>query len=652
MCPLTEYNGNADHSMTPQYSTAEVPAFGSPSPNGTGAASDPTWRDRMAALRYVPQLIKLIWDTGPLLSVLMVLLRAARSLTPILELAIGRMIVDTVIASRLHGADWPRLVHLFLFGILVAVTSDLLARGSILIESLMGDLFANKTSVRIMEHASILDLAQFENPEFYDLLERARRESQGRISLFSQVLAMSQDLITLISLSAAMIVFNPWLLLLLAGAVLPSFIGETHFAGLGYSLLFKWTPQRRLLEYLRFVGASDRTAKEVQMFGLAPWLTERYRVLAHQFYEENRSLSQRRAMVSASLSLLGTFGYYAAYGLILYDTVRGAVTIGTMTFLAASFSQSRDIIQRLMLSATEVYQQMLYLKDLFRFFEIKPTITNPAEPKPVPRPMRTGFVFEDVGFQYPGSERWAVRHINLVLSPGERIALVGENGAGKTTLTKLFARLYDPTEGRVLLDGVDLREYDLVQLRHAIGVIFQDFVRYDMRFDENIGVGKIDESASYLKEVTDATNGATPAVPEPIVSAARDSLADTLLPRLPHGYARDAGSPVRGGRGSLRRRVAEDRAGPRLSPGRATPHSRRAHGRAQCPRRVRGLRALLRADARARRRADLASLLDGPHGRPDSGAQAGTPDRARHPRGALAAGRPLRRAVRDAGRRL
>jgi ATP-binding cassette subfamily B protein len=527
--------------MPPRYSTAEVPVYGSAPPKNSAEKPSATWRDRVDALRYFPALVQLIWSTSPVLSVLMIVLRLVRSLTPLFELGIARLIIDTVIASRLHGADWNLLIRLFLAAIAVAVVSDLLARGSILIESLMGDLFANRTSVRIMEHAATLDLAQFEDPHFYDLLERARRESTGRIGLFSQALAMAQDLVTLASLSAAMIVFNPWLLLLLGVTVLPSFIGETHFAGLGYSLLFRWTPQRRLLEYLRFVGASDRTAKEVQMLGLAPWLTERYRELAQQFYEENRDLSRRRAAVSASLSLLSTFGYYAAYGLIIYDTVRGLVTIGTMTFLAASFSQSRDIIQRLLLGATEVYQQILYLRDLFLFFEIKPTIVNRPNARPVPRPIREGFVFEDVGFQYPGSERWAIRHVSLVLRPGERLALVGENGAGKTTLTKLIARLYDPTEGRLLLDGVDLRDYDLAELRQAIGVIFQDFVRYDMRFDENIGVGRIDQTADYLKHAAASQNGAAPPVPQPIEEAARDSLADTLLARLPNGYAQMLG---------------------------------------------------------------------------------------------------------------
>ena len=325
---------------------------------------------------------------------------------------------------------------------------------------------------------------------------------------------MSQDALTLITLAGALIAYNPWLLLLLALAVIPSFLGETHFASLGYSLLFRWTPERRQLDYLRYVGASDKTAKEVQMFGLAPWLTERYRDLSQKFYEENRSLSIRRGIVSALLSILGTIGYYSAYIVILIRAVRGDITIGTLTFLAASFGRGRDVIQGILLSASGMFEQSLYLRDLFV--------------RPVSRPIQSGFVFEDVGFRYPGSDRWAVRNVNLVLRPAERVALVGENGAGKTTITKLLARLYDPTEGRITLDGVDLKEYDLASVRKAIGVIFQDFVRYDMRFDENIGVGEIDSVRADLGK----ENG----TPSAITAAAENSLASSLLPRFSKGY--------------------------------------------------------------------------------------------------------------------
>jgi len=500
-----------------------------PAPLGRRRASAPaTWKERLEALRYLPALFRLIWRTHRGYTLAIVLLRVVRSVVPVATFWVGKLILDSVIAAKAGTGSLTQIWRYLVLELLIVLSGEILARASSLIESLLGDLFSNAMSVELMEHAAKLDLAQFEDPEFYDHLERARRQTVGRIALLSLLLSMSQDALTLVTLAGALIAYNPWLLLLLAVAVIPSFLGETHFASLGYSLLFRWTPERRQLDYLRYVGASDKTAKEVQMFGLAPWLTERYRDLSQRFYEENRNLSIRRGVVSALLSILGTIGYYGAYIVILIRAVKGDITIGTLTFLAASFGRGRDVIQNILLSASNVYEQALYLRDLFVFLDMRPTIESPPNARPVPTPIRTGFLFEDVGFRYPGSERWAVRNVNLQLRPGERVALVGENGAGKTTITKLLARLYDPTEGRITLDGVDLREYDLTSLRHAIGVIFQDFVRYDMRFDENIGVGEIESVRADL----DKRNG-TPAA---ITSAAENSLASSLLPRFSQGY--------------------------------------------------------------------------------------------------------------------
>ncbi|MFL5497812.1 MAG: ABC transporter ATP-binding protein [Gemmatimonadaceae bacterium] len=486
------------------------------------------WKDRLEALRYVPALFGLIWRTHRGYTSAMIVLRIARAFIPVATFWVGKLILDSVIAAKAGQGPLSDVWRYLALELAVVLTGEVLARASSLIESLLGDLFSNAMSVRLMEHAAKLDLAQFEDPEFYDHLERARRQTVGRIALFSLLLSMSQDALTLLTLAGALIAYSPWLLLLLGIAVVPSFLGETHFASLGYSLLFRWTPERRQLDYLRYVGASDKTAKEVQMFGLAPWLTERYRSLSQRFYEENRNLSIRRGIVSASLSILGTIGYYGAYVVILIRAVQGDITIGTLTFLAASFGRGRDVIQGILLSASNVFEQSLYLRDLFVFLDMKPTIESPPNARPVSAKIQSGFVFEDVGFRYPGSDRWAIRNVDFMLRPGERVALVGENGAGKTTITKLMARLYDPTEGRIMLDGVDLREYDLASLRRAIGVIFQDFVRYDMRFDENIGVGEIDSVRADLER----SNG-TPAT---ITAAAENSLAASLLPRFAKGY--------------------------------------------------------------------------------------------------------------------
>ncbi|HVZ41233.1 MAG TPA: ABC transporter ATP-binding protein [Candidatus Kapabacteria bacterium] len=515
--------------------------------------SQPTWRERVAALRYVPPLLRLVWETHRGYTVAMVALRLLRSAFPVATLWAGKLIIDEVVLLQGHGGDTTRLWKLVGLEIAIVLVSDVLARGSAIVESLLGDLFSNHISVRLMEHAATLDLYHFEDPAFYDQMERARRQTVGRIGLLATLLGMGQSVLTLISLGAALLAYNPWLLLLLAAASLPGLLGETHFASLQYSLLYRWTPQRRQLDYLRYVGASNETAKEVQMFGLSGWLVERYRLLSDLFYRENRRLSIRRGVIGAALSTVATGGYYGAYVMMILRAVSGAISLGTLTFLAASFKRGHDLIESLLSGAGDIYQQALYLKDLFDFFAMRPSITSLPAARSVPEVIREGFLFENVGFRYPGSERWAVRNVNFRLRPGERIAFVGENGAGKTTLTKLIARLYDPSEGRILLDGVDLREYDLASLRRTISVIFQDFVRYDLRFDENIAVGGIDAVEEYLNRPEGEAGGPaagaarSEAVPAAIRSAAEKSLASTLLARFAGGYRQMLGRRFEGG---------------------------------------------------------------------------------------------------------
>src|SRR5216117_1386091 len=503
-----------------------------------GASPDapPTWGERVAALKHVPPLVRLVFQTHRGYTVSILLLRVIRSLIPVAVLWIGKLIIDAVIAGvatvRAGGLpDWWHLAVLVGLELGIAVVGEGLARLSSLLESLLGDLFANRLSVRLMQHAATLDLAQFEDAEIYDHLERARRQTVGRIGLLTLILGTAQDIITLISLASVLLVQLPWLLLLLTVAVLPAFLGEAHFASLSYSLLFRWTPERRLLDYLRYMGASNESAKEVKLFGLSNLLVGRYADLSDKFYEENKRLAVKRNIVSTLLVTLGTLGYYGAYAVIIYRTVLGVFSIGTLTFLAGSFRQSRDLIQRVLLALSQIYEQSLYLSDLFTFFDVRPTVVSKPGAQPVPRPIRTGFQFENVGFRYPGSQRWAVRHLSFTFEPHERIALVGENGAGKTTLVKLLSRLYDPDEGRILLDGIDLRDYDLDSLRKNIGIIFQDFVRYDFVMKENIGVSQVERLGDE----------------ERIREAARRSLADSVASRLERGYDQMLGRRFEGG---------------------------------------------------------------------------------------------------------
>ncbi len=414
----------------------------------------------------------------------------------------------------------------------LAVASDVLGRGVALADSLLSDRFTNQVSVRLMLHASRLDLTAFEDPVFYDKLERARRQTTGRISLVSSLLGICQDFITLVSLSGALILFSPWLFLLLPAAVLPSFLGETHFASLAYSMLYSWTPQRRELDYLRLLGASNQSAKEVKIFGLGEYFAERYRRISDRFYVENKTLAFRRAGVGALLNLVGTGGYYGAYVFILLRTIAGVISVGSLTFLAGSFSRSRTLIESILTGFTTISEQALFLNDLFEFFEMEPTIGSAAGALLAPRPIRQGFEFRQVAFAYPGSSRLIIQNINLRLEPKEKLALVGENGAGKTTLVKLLARLYDPTAGQILLDGVDLREYSVEDLRKEIGVIFQDYMRYEMLVKENIGFGKIEdlEDKASIRE------------------AARKSLAAGVVEeRLPDGFDQMIGKRFEGG---------------------------------------------------------------------------------------------------------
>jgi ATP-binding cassette subfamily B protein len=496
----------------------------------------PTLKQRVAALKYVGPLLKLVYQTHRGYTVAILALRAVRALVPLAVLWVGKLIIDQVVASMAvsrggAGVDWWRLGELIGIELGIAVVGEGLARLSALLESLLGDLFANRISVRLMEHAATLDLSQFEDAETYDHLERARRQSTGRIALVTVLLTTTQDLVTLASLGGVLLLQQPLLLVLLAVAVVPAFLGEAHFASLGYSLLFQWTPERRLLDYLRYLGASDESAKEVKLFSLSPFLVGRYAKLSDEFYQENKKLAVRRNVVSTLLVSIGTLGYYGAYVMIIYGTVLGRFTIGALTFLAGSFRQSRDLIQRVLLALSQIYEQSLYLADLFTFFDVQPRVVSRPGARAVPAPIREGFEFKDVGFRYPGSNRWAVRHLTFVLRPGERVALVGENGAGKTTLVKLLARLYDPDEGHITLDGVDLREYDLESLRRNIGVIFQDFVRYDFLLKENIGVSQVDA-------IDDRPR---------VEDAARRSLADSVASRLQAGYDQMLGRRFDGG---------------------------------------------------------------------------------------------------------
>jgi ATP-binding cassette subfamily B protein len=502
-----------------------------------------TFRERFGALRTLRPFLAIVWRTSPDLTAGLLLLRLTRALVPIASLYVAKLIIDDVVKlvqmpdRPATFQDWLHSGLLSYLGLLLsiefalAILSDLAGRVVSLADSLLSERVTNASSVLLMEHAATLDLEDFEDAEFQDRLERARRQTSGRLTLLTQLFGQVEQIVAVASFIGGLLVYAPWLVVLLAVALLPMFLGEAHFNARTYTLDFGRTPERRELDYVRQTAASVETAKEVKVFGLNRFLIDRYRTLADSFYAANRRLAMQRAGWGGVLSALGTVGYYVAYAYIVWRTLTGEFSIGDLTFLSGSFLRLRGLLESLMVTFSSTAAQALYLNDLFSFFDTRPEILSPPDPRPFPRPIRQGFTFEDVGFIYPGSEHWAVRHLGFTLEAGETVALVGENGAGKTTLVKLLTRLYDPDEGRILLDGHDLREYDLEDLRGGMGVIFQDFVRYNFTAGDNIAVGRIEARKDSAR----------------IRRAAASSQADQVISRLPGGYDQRIGKRFKNG---------------------------------------------------------------------------------------------------------
>jgi ATP-binding cassette subfamily B protein len=498
----------------------------------SSSSNGQSFKKRLSALQNLPPFFRLVWNTSQLLTLGNISFRLIKSGLPLLMLYVGKEIIDEMVALTHHQTDSLRHLWLMVGAELgLTIASDLLNRCITLFDSLLGDLVANKTSVNLVHHAAKLDLYQFENPVFYDKLERARRQTSGRTVLLSQIFSQVQDIVTLVTLAAGLIIYNPWLFLILIIAVIPSFLGETHFNEKSYSLSRSWTPERRELDYLRYLGSSAETAKEVKVFGLENYLADRFKKLSDGFYLANKKIAIKRATWGYLLSAIGTLAYYGAYASILLQTVGGSITIGTMAFLSGSFQRMHGMLQTIMSRFSGIAESALYLQDLFDFFKIEPTIPANENGKMIPLPIKKGITFENVGFKYPDNDFWALRNLSFSIQPGEKLALVGENGAGKTTLVKLLAGLYKPTEGRILIDGVDLTDYQLADLRANIGVIFQDYIRYEMTVSDNIAVGdisRLDDSAAIEK-------------------AANMSMADEVVSRLPHQFQQLLGKRFKDG---------------------------------------------------------------------------------------------------------
>jgi ATP-binding cassette, subfamily B, bacterial len=493
------------------------------------------WKEFHRSFTHTPQAVKLVWQTDRWATIVLGFLTLGGALLPASQAWVGKLIVDGVVASIQRGAD-PEVVRRVFVYLILELALFLLNTGlnhaRRLIQQLIQLQLANRIRGEIIQKALTLDLAFFEHPDFYDRLQNARRESGYKpVDLINDTFLIVQNTITLISFAVLLLRFSPWLVIILLVTSIPAFIAETRFSEEGFRLLTRRAPETRQINYLSRLLTEDTSAKEIKLFNLGETLLARYMTLFDKFFREDKSLALRRAVAGFGLGLIATLGFYGSYAWIVWHTVQGKISLGDMTLYLTIFRQGQSTFQGILSGVGSIYENNLFMANLFDFLGLKPQMGVAARNQGLSVPLRRGIEFRRVGFRYPESEEWALRDIDLTIRPGEKIALVGPNGAGKTTLIKLLSRLYDPTEGMILIDGVDIRELDPLDLRQRIGVIFQDFVRYHLAASENIGVGQI-EALDRLEQ---------------IIESARKSGAHSIIENLPDGYQTMLGRWFHGG---------------------------------------------------------------------------------------------------------
>lgn len=477
------------------------------------------------ALVYIPRFFKEIWNVNKKLFLLSAFCRLIGALLPVVILWVGKLIIDEIIHQiSLDVRDYTQLWTFVAVEFGLVILSDLISRAISLTDGLLGDEYNIATSVTIIKKTNQINISLLEDSEFYDKLERARTQTTGRVGLMSNVLGQAQSAISIATLIAGLVYFEPYLILLLILSIIPSFINEVRFSQQEYSLARSWTAERRQLDYLRFIGANDKTAKEIKLFGLTDFIVDRFKNLSEEYYELNRTLAVKRSALGFLFNVLGSLSYYGAYVFIIYRVLSGTISIGELTFLSGSFNRLMKNLQEFFSRFTRISESALYLKDYFDFIDISVT-SKTKEDVPLPKKIMEGFTFKNVHFSYPGSDHEILKDINFTLKAGEKLAFVGQNGAGKTTLTKLLLRFYEPTSGDILLDGININRFNKAEYQAFFGVIFQDFFRYEFTIKENIAIGDIDELDNQPK----------------IENAAELSLANDVIKELKHGYNQQLG---------------------------------------------------------------------------------------------------------------
>jgi ATP-binding cassette, subfamily B, bacterial len=482
------------------------------------------WRQLRRSFTHTPQAVRFVWRTNRWATVGLGLLTLCGALLPASQAWVGKLIVDGVVASIQTDQDAEQVRKVFIYLLLelgLFLLSAAFNHGRRLIQQLIQLQLANRIRAEIIGKALTLDLAYFEDSDFYDRLQNARREGGYKpVELINDTFLIVQNSITLISFALLMLRFSPWLVVVLLATGIPSFIAETRYSERGFRLLTRRAPETRQVNYLSRLLTEDTAVKEIKLFNLGRTLLNRYTTLFDKFFEEDKSLALRRATAGFGLGLIATLGFYGSYAWIVWYTVQGKISLGDMTLYLAIFRQGQSTFQSILSAVGNIYENNLFMANFFEFLCLEPLMKITRQKRKLSLPLRGGIEFRDVGFRYPDSQEWALRGVNLIIRPGEKIALVGHNGAGKTTLIKLLSRLYDPSEGSILIDGIDIRDLDPLELQQTIGVIFQDFVRYHLPVRENIGFGQIDAMDD----------------DERIAAAARKSGAHAVAEELPEGY--------------------------------------------------------------------------------------------------------------------
>ncbi|MBG6063232.1 ATP-binding cassette subfamily B protein [Flavobacterium sp. CG_9.1] len=482
-------------------------------------------KSSLDSLFLIPRFFKEIWRTNKSLFLTSALCRIVAALLPVAILWVGKLIFDAIIQITTHGEkDYSELWQSVVIEFILVVLSDLVGRAISLTDGILGDQYNINSSIKIIKKTNEIDISLLENSEFYDKLDRARTQTAGRVDLMSNVLGQAQTTISIFSLVVGLIYFEPYLIILLVLSIFPSFINEVRFSQQQYSLARSWTSERRELDYLRFIGANDKTAKEIKLFGLTSFLVERFETLATRYFKLNKSLVVKRSSYGFLFNVLGSISYYAAYVFIIYRVLSGGISLGELTFLSGSFNRLMSSLRDFFSKFTRISESALYLKDYFDFIDISSENKSKNE-VPMPEKIKIGFEFKNVYFAYPESDNQILNDVSFTIKAGEKIAFVGQNGAGKTTLTKLLLRFYEPTSGEILLDGININQYNKANYQEYFGVLFQDFFRYEFSVKENIAIGKIDEINNN----------------ERILKAAELSLADEVVAELKYGYEQQLG---------------------------------------------------------------------------------------------------------------